>query len=147
MASGGIGPAAGGCRAKVTGWRRSTPSTKPNTPLQKERAIQAKSRAKQGRKIGFRISGPRAARCATSAEAHGRGQQDQDEHQPAPPACPPSEGVELQPIGHGRKTAVHVSVRGRAAKLQAARSSTGFLPSGSKSMNRRQLRFQGRAST
>src|SRR5215468_12029587 len=58
--SGGIGPAAGPCRRKVTGWRRSTPSRKPNTPLQKESAIQANSSAKMGRKIGFRISGPRA---------------------------------------------------------------------------------------
>src|SRR4030095_13405746 len=59
----------GDCRAKVTGWRRRTPSRKPNTPLQNESAIQANSSVKQGRKIGLESFGSRATPAARARAA------------------------------------------------------------------------------
>src|SRR5260370_5871915 len=80
-------------------------------------------------------------------QADDGGQQYQEQQQPTPPARPPGEGVETPAFFHGRYALVHVSVRGVPRSWRRARRSTGFLPSGSKSMNRRQVRFHGRAST
>ena len=80
-------------------------------------------------------------------EADGRRGEDKDQHEQPPPARASCEGIEPPAFRHGRKTPVQVSVRVWPRSCRTARRSTGFLPSGSKSMNSRHPRFQGRAST
>ena len=80
-------------------------------------------------------------------QADGRRDQHQDQQEQPPPARASREGIEPPAVAHGRKTPVQVSVRVWPRSFRTARRSTGFLPSGSKSMKSRHPRFHGSAST